>query len=90
MSRLNRISAVASKISSNEERSSFGGSQDAIATVPQMHYEVPNLTSMLYEFTNREQEAISNAFRTGNYTSLRDLPNSIAPFNISSAVKEKM
>lgn len=23
------------------------------------HYEVPNLTSMLYEYTNREQERIS-------------------------------
>jgi hypothetical protein len=37
---------------------------------------------MLYEFTNKEQDAIINAFRTGNWNSIRSLPNHIAPNNI--------
>ena len=47
-----------------------------------MHYEVPSLSSMLYEFTNKEQTSIINAFRIGNYTGIRDLPNNIAPNNV--------
>lgn len=39
------------------------------------HYEAPNLTSMLYEYTNKEQEYINRCFRTGNYTTLREMPN---------------
>jgi len=46
------------------------------------HYEVPSLSSMLYEFTNKEQDAIVNAFRVGNWNTLRDLPNAIAPNNV--------
>jgi hypothetical protein len=37
------------------------------------HYEIPNLTSMLYEFTNYEAERIHQGFRVGNFVSLRDL-----------------
>jgi len=47
-----------------------------------MHYEVPSLSSMLYEFTNKEQTSIVNAFRIGNYTDIRDLPNNLAPNNV--------
>ena len=39
------------------------------------HYEVPNLTSMLYEYTNKEQEYIGRCFRSGNYNNLRELPD---------------
>jgi hypothetical protein len=47
-----------------------------------MHYEVPSLSSMLYEFTNKEQDLVLQAFRTGNFISMRDLPDNIAPNNI--------
>ena len=43
------------------------------------HYEVPNMSSMLYEFTNKEQDKVHQSFRVGNYVSLRDLPNLIQP-----------
>ena len=47
-----------------------------------MHYEVPSLSSMLYEFTNKEQDLVLQAFRIGNFISMRDLPDNIAPNNI--------
>jgi len=45
-----------------------------------MHYEVPNMSSVLYEYTNKEYDVVKSAFRVGNHHSLRDLPNEIAPF----------
>jgi|688.fasta_scaffold322781_2 hypothetical protein len=47
------------------------------------HYEVPNLSSMLYEFTNREQDRVNQCFRIGNFLSLRHLPTFIMPGNVS-------
>ena len=47
------------------------------------HYEVPNMSSMLYEFTNKETDRIHQAFRIGNFVSLRDLPNVILPGNVT-------
>lgn len=44
---------------------------------PQMHYEVPNLTSVLYEYSNKEQDMVKLAFRAGNFNSLRNLPDEI-------------
>ena len=41
------------------------------------HYEVPNLTSMLYDFTNKEKDRIEQGFRIGNFVSLRDLPRTM-------------
>lgn len=55
-----------------------------------MHYEVPSLSSMLYEFTNREQDLVNQAFRTGNYISMRDLPENIAPNNVLQQLHIKM
>ena len=55
-----------------------------------MHYEVPSLSSMLYEFTNREQDLVNQAFRTGNYISMRDLPENIAPNNVLQQLHVKM
>jgi len=55
-----------------------------------MHYEVPSLSSMLYEYTNKERDAIVNAFRTGNSQSLRSLPNELQPFCVSQAIKESV
>lgn len=42
------------------------------------HYELPNLTQLLYDFTNKEHDMIMSCFRTGNYASLRDLPNELS------------
>ena len=47
------------------------------------HYEVPNLSSMLYEFTNREADRIQHCFRVGNFHTLRDLPKHLLPGNVS-------
>ena len=47
------------------------------------HFQIPNLSSMLYEFTNREQEKIQSCFRIGNFNSLRDLPKHLLPGNVS-------
>jgi len=56
----------------------------------QYHYQVPNLSSMLYEFTNREKERVHQSFRTGNYHSLRDLPKHLLPGNVSQWSKSKV
>ena len=53
------------------------------------HYELPNLTQLLYDFTNKEQDTIMRCFRTGNYQSLRDLPNSLLPNQVVKMMREK-
>ena len=53
------------------------------------HYEVPNLTSMLYEYTNKEQEYIQRCFRAGNFNQLRELPDSVKPNSILDSNREK-
>lgn len=55
-----------------------------------MHYEVPSLSSMLYEYTNKEQDCIMQAFRVGNWFNLRDLPNYIAPNNVLQQLQQNM
>ena len=47
------------------------------------HYEVPNLSSMLYEYTNTEMDRIRYSFRVGNFYSLRDLPRHLLPGNVT-------
>lgn len=37
---------------------------------------------MLYEYTNKEKDIIEQAFRVGNYQSLRDLPDFIKPSEV--------
>ena len=54
------------------------------------HYGVPNLTSMLYEFTNVEQDRINQSFRVGNFQSLRDLPRHLLPGNVSDFSRSKI
>jgi len=49
------------------------------------HYEVPNLCSMLYEYTNKEAERIHQGFRVGNFVSLRDLPTDFTYGNVLNA-----
>jgi hypothetical protein len=53
------------------------------------HYELPNLTQLLYDFTNKEQDTIQQCFRTGNYASLRDLPTHLMPNAIAKAMRDK-
>jgi hypothetical protein len=53
------------------------------------HYELPNLTQLLYDFTNKEQDTILRCFRTGNYDSLRDLPSKLTPANVLKNQREK-
>lgn len=45
---------------------------------------------MLYEYTNKEQDLVKNAFRIGNFMSLRDLPDEIAPFAVTHNMKVKV
>ena len=55
-----------------------------------MHYEVPSLSSMLYEFTNKEQDSVINAFRANNYFNIRDLPNHLSPNNVLQQLQANM
>lgn len=56
----------------------FSHNSEQIETLPAdvnyNHYELPNLTQLLYDYTNKEQDNINRCFRIGNYNSLRDLP----------------
>lgn len=54
------------------------------------HYEMPNLSACLYDYTNKEQDFVLRCFRAGNYDSLRDLPNDIAPQHLIEQLKEKI
>ena len=54
------------------------------------HYEMPNLAACLYDYTNKEQDMVYRCFRTGNYDSLRDLPNELAPQQVIEKLKEKI
>jgi len=51
---------------------------------------VPNLSSVLYEFTNREKDRIDRCFRVGNFHSLRDLPKHLLPGNVSYMSQNKV
>jgi len=53
------------------------------------HYELPNLTQLLYDFTNKEQDTIMRCFRVGNYTSLRDLPANLLPNSVIKMLNDK-
>ena len=75
---------------SNQDGASGGHSNNQIKMHPVKHYEVPNLSSMLYEYTNREKDTVEQAFRGGNYQSLRGLPDDIRPFNVGQAVKQRI
>lgn len=48
------------------------------------------MASMLYDFTNKEQERVHQSFRIGNFVSLRDLPDSLLPGNVSAFQNSKM
>ena len=48
------------------------------------------LLLVLYEYTNKEQDLIKNAFRIGTFNSIRDLPNEITPFSVTHNLKVKV
>jgi len=53
------------------------------------HFEIPNLSSMLYDYTNKEKDMVERCWRTGNYLSLRDLPTKIKPSSVLKSYQEK-
>lgn len=53
------------------------------------HFEIPNLSSMLYDYTNKERDLIQQCWRVGNYNSLRDLPTNIGPSQVLKSYQEK-
>lgn len=53
------------------------------------HYELPNLTQLLYDFTNKEQDTIMRCFRVGNYNSIRDLPANLLPNAVIKMLNDK-
>ena len=53
------------------------------------HYAKPNVSCTLYDYTGKEQELISQAFRAGNFTYLSSLPAFIQPSAVTEALKEK-
>lgn len=53
------------------------------------HYELPNLAQLLYDFTNKEQDTILRCFRTGNWTSIRDLPANLLPNTVLKMLRDK-
>lgn len=44
---------------------------------------------VLYEFTNKEADLVQACFRTGNYVSLRDMPDDMVPNNVLQAMRER-
>lgn len=48
------------------------------------------MSSMLYEFTNKEQDQVINAFRINSFVAIRDLPDHIAPTNVIQHIQTKM
>ena len=74
----------------NTSMSQGGANQEAIPVYQTMnHYELPNLTQLLYDFTNKEQDIIMRCFRVGNYTSLRDLPANLLPNAVTKMMNDK-
>ena len=64
-----------------------------------MHYEVPNLSSsklreltiiVLYDYTNKEYDIIKNAFRIGNWDSIRDLPYDLKPYSVQQHIARRL
>lgn len=54
------------------------------------HYEVPNISSILHQYTHAEQEKIKYSFRVGNFHSLRDLPNNLLAGHVSVLQNSKI
>lgn len=53
-----------------------------------MSYTKPTKSTNLYEFTNREQDLIRQAFNSKNFTYISKLPASISPSRVSESYKQ--
>jgi len=47
------------------------------------HYALPNFATVLPTYTNYEADAVVSAFRVGNFTSIKDLPEHIRPGQVA-------
>lgn len=52
------------------------------------HYTKATLSASLYEYTNREQDLIRQAFETGNYTYLAKFPHKLKPLSVTNNIKK--
>ena len=50
---------------------------------PLPHYALPNFSVVLPTYSNQESDAITQAFRVGNFVSLSAMPNSFKPGQVS-------
>ncbi|OMJ73790.1 hypothetical protein SteCoe_27467 [Stentor coeruleus] len=50
-------------------------------------YVNPTISTTLYEFTNREQDLIRQAFNSKNYTYIYKLPTKFSPSRVSESIK---
>lgn len=50
-------------------------------------YVNPTISATLYEFTNREQDLIRQAFNSKNYTYIYKLPTQFSPSRVSESIK---
>lgn len=53
-----------------------------------MSYTKPTKSTVLHEFTNREQDIIRQAFNSKNFTYISKLPSSISPSRVSEVYKK--
>ena len=59
--------------------------QIGIEEVAVPHYQLPNFSSILPEYTNSEQDYIKGAFSCSNFASITKVPNDLKPTEISKA-----
>jgi hypothetical protein len=45
---------------------------------------------VLYDYTNKENDIVRNAFRTGNWDSIRNLPNDLRPFAVQQNIGKRL
>jgi len=45
---------------------------------------------VLYDYTNKEYDIIKNAFRIGNWDSIRSLPNDLKPYAVQQYIAQRL
>jgi hypothetical protein len=45
---------------------------------------------VLYDYTNKEYDIIKNAFRIGNWDSIRDLPHELKPYSVQQHIARRL
>ena len=64
------------------------GSAKGAGSLP--HYALPNFSVVLPTYSNQESDAITQAFRVGNFVSLSAMPNSFKPGQVSRGRFQKI